>query len=43
MKNDELKWHSNIVSTNHLNKCGKIHKEVKTKLFKMIFDKRPEL
>ena len=43
MKNDELRWHSNIVSTNHLDKCGKIHNEVKTKHFKMIFDIRPKL
>ena len=43
MKNDELKWQSNKVSTNHLDNCGKIHNEFTTKFFKMIFDIRPEL
>ena len=43
MKIDELKRQSQIVSTFHLEKCEKVHNDLTTKLFKMIFDIRPEL
>ena len=43
LKIEESKWNSHIVSTNHLEKCGKIHNELTTKFLKMIFGITPEL
>ena len=37
-KIDDLKKQSHKVSTNHLQKGGKIDNELTTKVFKMIFD-----
>ena len=33
MKIEESKWNSHIVSSNHLEKCGKIHNELLNKIF----------
>ena len=43
MKIDELKWQEFLVATSHLQNCGKIHIELTTKFFEMIFDIRPEI
>ena len=43
MKIDESKWKSHKVSTNHLQKCGEIHKGLTTNFSKMFFDIKPEI
>ena len=42
-KNWPIEMDEHLASTNHSQKIGKIHNELKTKLFEMILDKRPEL
>ena len=39
----ETKLQELLVSTNHLQNCGRIHNELTTNFFRMIFDIEPEI